>query len=106
MRIWWLAGATVVCGMGGFAWWYWERTLELRRPETLALRLEISDSGMRVAAPALYLVADLGEFDDELIAYLMTGYQLHERNLLDRFDGDVPTAVAAYNGGPGNPNMQ
>ncbi|MEO5926435.1 MAG: hypothetical protein ABIR70_21620 [Bryobacteraceae bacterium] len=28
------------------------------------------------------------------------------RNLLDRFDGDVGTAVGAYNGGPGNPNAK
>ncbi|MCW5978110.1 MAG: lytic transglycosylase domain-containing protein [Bryobacteraceae bacterium] len=26
------------------------------------------------------------------------------RDLLDRFDGDIATAVGAYNGGPGNPN--
>lgn len=28
------------------------------------------------------------------------------RELLDRFDGDVAKAVGAYNGGPGNPNLQ
>jgi hypothetical protein len=28
------------------------------------------------------------------------------RDLLDRFNGDVSLAVAAYNGGPGNPNMR
>jgi len=28
------------------------------------------------------------------------------RDLLDRFNGDVSLAVAAYNGGPGNPSRR
>ena len=28
------------------------------------------------------------------------------RDLLDNFNGDVASAVAAYNGGPGNPNKR
>lgn len=74
MKIWWLAGAAVLCGMGVFAWRYWERKLEPVRPQALAPRVELSEAGVRVAVPGLHLVADLGEFDDELIAYLMTGY--------------------------------
>jgi hypothetical protein len=39
-------------------------------------------------------------------AVLTTYAGLLLRDLLDRFEGDVPTAVGAYNGGPGNPNMR
>jgi hypothetical protein len=43
----------------------------------------------------------------EVSPSLLTTYAgLFLRNLLDRFDGDVTRAVGAYNGGPGNPNMQ
>ncbi|MBI4907856.1 MAG: hypothetical protein HY820_29800 [Acidobacteria bacterium] len=37
---------------------------------------------------------------------LTTYAGLFFRDLLDRFRGDVATAVGAYNGGPGNPNLQ
>lgn len=37
---------------------------------------------------------------------LTTYAGLFFRDLLDRFRGDVATAVGAYNGGPGNPNPQ
>ncbi len=37
---------------------------------------------------------------------LTTYAGLFFRDLLDRFDGDVARAVGAYNGGPGNPNLQ
>lgn len=39
-------------------------------------------------------------------AVLTTYAGLLFRHLLDRFDGDVVTAVGAYNGGPNNPNLQ
>jgi hypothetical protein len=42
---------------------------------------------------------------DELDPEVLTTYAgLLFRHLLDRFGGDVPTAVGAYNGGPGRPN--
>jgi hypothetical protein len=42
---------------------------------------------------------------NEVPAEALTTYAgLLFRDLLDRFDGDVATAVGAYNGGPGNPN--
>jgi hypothetical protein len=44
---------------------------------------------------------DLNDVPPEL---LTTYAGLFFRNLLDHFDGDVVTAVGAYNGGPGNPN--
>ncbi len=37
---------------------------------------------------------------------LTTYAGLFFRDLLDRFGGNVTTAVGAYNGGPGNPNLQ
>jgi len=44
---------------------------------------------------------------DKVDSHVLTTYAgLLIRNLLDRFDGDVPTAIGAYNGGPNNPNMQ
>jgi hypothetical protein len=44
---------------------------------------------------------------DEVNPQVLTTYAgLLLRDLLDRFDGDVLTAVAAYNGGPGNPNLK
>jgi hypothetical protein len=45
---------------------------------------------------------DLDEVKPE---HLTTYAGLLFRDLLDRFDGDVTTAVAAYNGGPGRPNL-
>ncbi len=36
---------------------------------------------------------------------LTTCARLLFRGLLDRFEGDAPPAVAAYNGGLGNPNV-
>lgn len=39
-------------------------------------------------------------------AHLTTYAGLLFRDLIDRFQGDVATAVGAYNGDPGNPNMQ
>lgn len=44
---------------------------------------------------------DLGDLDPRI---LTTYAGLLFRDLLDRFKGDVGTAVGAYNGGPGNPN--
>jgi hypothetical protein len=38
-------------------------------------------------------------------AVLTTYAGLFLRHLLDWFDGDATLAVAAYNGGPGNPNL-
>jgi hypothetical protein len=46
---------------------------------------------------------DLDHIDPEV---LTTYAGLLFRDLLDRFDGDVVKAAAAYNGGPGNPNMR
>jgi len=44
---------------------------------------------------------------DQLNPRVLTTYAgLFLRHLLDRFDGDVTRAVGAYNGGPGNPNLQ
>ncbi len=43
--------------------------------------------------------------DDVQPGHLTTYAGLLFRDLIDRFDGDVATAVGAYNGGPGNPNM-
>lgn len=39
-------------------------------------------------------------------AVLTTYAGLFLRDLLDRFGGNVPLAVGAYNGGPGNPNLK
>ena len=39
-------------------------------------------------------------------AVLTTYAGLFLRDLLDRFRGNVPLAVGAYNGGPGNPNLK
>jgi hypothetical protein len=66
--------AAAVCAGAGFTAWYWERKLEPRRPQALTPQVELNEGGMRVATPGLFLVADLGVFDDELLAYLMTGY--------------------------------
>jgi hypothetical protein len=44
--------------------------------------------------------------DDVDPAVLTTYAGLLFRNLLDRFHGDVASAVGAYNGGPGNPNQR
>ena len=46
---------------------------------------------------------DLNQVDS---AHLTTYAGLLFRDLIDRFGGDVATAVGAYNGGPGNPNMR
>ena len=46
---------------------------------------------------------DLNHIDPEI---LTTYAGLLFRDLIDRFDGDVVKAAAAYNGGPGNPNMR
>jgi soluble lytic murein transglycosylase-like protein len=46
---------------------------------------------------------DLNDLDPEV---LTTYAGLLFRDLIDRFDGDVVKAAAAYNGGPGNPNMR
>jgi hypothetical protein len=46
---------------------------------------------------------DIDHIDPEV---LTTYAGLLFRDLLDRFDGDVAKASAAYNGGPGNPNMR
>ncbi|MBI4893751.1 MAG: hypothetical protein HY821_24240 [Acidobacteria bacterium] len=46
---------------------------------------------------------NLDDFPPEL---LTTYAGLLLRDLLDRFHGDVASAVGAYNGGPGNPNRQ
>jgi hypothetical protein len=44
---------------------------------------------------------------DEVSPDVLTTYAgLLLRSLLDRFDGDVETAVGAYNGGPGRPNLR
>lgn len=44
---------------------------------------------------------------DEVPPEVLTTYAgLFLRDLLDRFQGDVQRAVGAYNGGPGNPNLQ
>lgn len=43
--------------------------------------------------------------DDIRPGWLTTYAGLLFRDLLDRFGGNVPQAVGAYNGGPGNPNM-
>ena len=43
---------------------------------------------------------------DDVNPEVLTTYAgLYFRQMLDRFDGDVRTAVGAYNGGPGNPNF-
>jgi len=46
---------------------------------------------------------DLNNIDPEV---LTTYAGLLFRDLIDRFDGDVVKAAAAYNGGPANPNMR
>ena len=46
---------------------------------------------------------DLNEIE---AAHLTTYAGLLFRDLIDRFQGDVASAVGAYNGGPGNPNMK
>jgi hypothetical protein len=46
---------------------------------------------------------DFNAIDPEV---LTTYAGLLFRNLLDRFEGDVATAVGAYNGGPGRPNAK
>ena len=46
---------------------------------------------------------DLNDIDSEI---LTTYAGLLFRDLIDRFDGDVVKAAAAYNGGPANPNMR
>lgn len=46
---------------------------------------------------------DLNDIDPEV---LTTYAGLLFRDLIDRFDGDIVKAAAAYNGGPANPNMR
>ena len=46
------------------------------------------------------------DLNDVPPAVLTTYAGLFFRDLLDRFNGNVTTAVAAYNGGPGNPNLR
>jgi soluble lytic murein transglycosylase-like protein len=44
---------------------------------------------------------------NDLVPEVLTTYAgLFFRDLLDRFPGEVALAVGAYNGGPGNPNLQ
>jgi hypothetical protein len=44
---------------------------------------------------------------NEVSPHVLTTYAgVLLRDLLDRFDGDVRTAVSAYNGGPGRPNFK
>jgi len=44
---------------------------------------------------------------DKIDSHVLTTYAgLLLRDLLDRFNGDVSKAIGAYNGGPGNPNLE
>lgn len=79
----------------------WQITRETLR---YAHRLYLSDTRDYSLLPAALQppkVLDPDNLDPEL---LTTYAGLLFRNLLDRFHGDVASAVGAYNGGPGNPN--
>jgi len=73
VRIRWLI-AVAACAGSGVAAFYWPEALELSRPQALTPRVELSEGGMTVSTPGQFLVAELGEFEDELAAYMMTGY--------------------------------
>jgi len=81
----------------------WQITQEtLRYAHKLFLKDERDYSVLPVRLrPAKDL--DLNNIDPEV---LTTYAGLLFRDLIDRFDGDVVKAAAAYNGGPGNPNIR
>ena len=81
----------------------WQITREtLRYAHTLYLKDTRDYSQL---PPRLHPPKELNP-DDVEPAVLTTYAGLLFRNLLDRFHGDVASAVGAYNGGPGNPNQR
>lgn len=79
----------------------WQITRETLRH---AHRLFLKDTRDYSALPAHLRPPKRFDVNDVAPEVLTTYAGLFLRELLDRFNGDVATAVGAYNGGPGNPN--
>jgi hypothetical protein len=81
----------------------WQITRETLR---LAHRLYLNDKRDYSRLPD-HLQPPMELNINEVTPDVLTTYAgLLLRDLLDRFNGDVPLAVGAYNGGPGNPNLR
>ena len=92
------AGRVLVLNPASGVWQITRETLRYVHSLYLADRRDYSLLPERLRPPK---EVNLDEPDPEV---LTTYAGLLFRKLLDRFDGDVSTAVGAYNGGPGNPN--
>lgn len=74
-RIGWLAGGgAVVLLAAGIAYRCWPRDLPAPPPRALTPVVKLAAEGITVETPGRTLVADVASFDDELFAYLMSGY--------------------------------
>jgi hypothetical protein len=68
-----LAAIAVFGVLGWVAYRLWQRSIDVWTPAFVA-RWEQSDEAERITLPGRFLVAELGRYDDEFLAYLMFDY--------------------------------